>query len=93
MAASNAKLSRDAPPFAMVAGDRARLVGLNSVGLRRRGFTPETVKTLKHAFHLVFHSRLQLQDALAKVRAELATSPEVARLLQFLEKSERGFCR
>lgn len=93
MAASNAKLSRDAPPFSMVAGDRARLVGLNSVGLKRRGFTPETVQTLKHAFHVVFHSRLQLQDALAKVRSELATSPEVARFLGFLEKSERGFCR
>jgi UDP-N-acetylglucosamine acyltransferase len=93
MAASNAKLSRDAPPFSMVAGDRARLVGLNSVGLRRRGFSKDTVRTLKHAFHVVFHSRLQLQDALAKVRAELGDSPEVARLLYFLEKSERGFCR
>ena len=68
-------------------------MGLNSVGLKRRGFTPKTVKTLKHAFHLIFRSRLQLQDALAKVRSELATSPEVARLLQFLEKSDRGFCR
>ena len=53
----------------------------------------ETIRTLKHAFHLVFRSRLQLRDALAKVRTELGTSPEVARLLQFLEKSERGFCR
>jgi len=93
MAASNAKLSQDAPPFAMVAGDRARLVGLNSIGLKRRGFSRETVRTLKHAFHVVFHSRLPLQDALAKVRAELGDSPEVARLLQFREKSERGVCR
>ena len=93
MAASNAKLSRDAPPFSMVAGDRARLVGLNSVGLKRRGFTRQQVQTLKHAFHIIFHSRLQLQDALAQVRSEMADSPEVARLLQFLEKADRGFCR
>ena len=63
------------------------------LGLRRRGFTPETVQTLKHAFRVVFRSRLQLQDALVKVRSDLAISPEVARLLGFLEKSERGFCR
>jgi UDP-N-acetylglucosamine acyltransferase len=93
MAASNAKLSQDAPPFSMVAGDRARLVGLNSIGLKRRGFSSQQVKTLKHAFHVIFHSRLDLQTALAQVRSEMADSPEVARLLQFLEKSERGFCR
>ncbi len=93
MAASNAKLSQDAPPFSMVAGDRARLVGLNSVGLKRRGFTLETVRILKHAFHVLFHSRLGLQDALARVRSEPVICPEVALLVQFLEKSERGFCR
>jgi UDP-N-acetylglucosamine acyltransferase len=93
MAASNAKLSQDAPPFSMVAGDRARLVGLNSVGLKRRDFPPETIRALKHAFHLVFHSRMQTEPALARVRSELGHVPEVERLLSFLAKSQRGFCR
>lgn len=93
MAASNAKLSQDAPPFSMVAGDRARLVGVNSVGLRRRGFERELCSRIKHAFHLIFHSRLRLEPALARVREELGETPEVERLLRFLEKSERGFCR
>lgn len=93
MAASNAKLSQDAPPFAMVAGDRARLVGVNSVGLRRRGLDREVARDIKHAFHILFNSRLRLEPALARVREEVPGSPEVERLLTFLEKSERGFCR
>jgi UDP-N-acetylglucosamine acyltransferase len=93
MAASNAKLSRDAPPFSMVAGDRARLVGLNSVGLRRRGFSREAIRALKHAFHILFQSRLLFDVALARTREEVGDSAEVQRLIRFLEKSERGFCR
>jgi UDP-N-acetylglucosamine acyltransferase len=93
MTAANTMLSQDAPPFAMVAGDRARLVGLNIVGLRRRGFSAEVVRQLKHAYHVLFQSKLLLEPALARVRAELAEAPEVDRLLAFLEKSERGFVR
>jgi UDP-N-acetylglucosamine acyltransferase len=93
MAASGAKLSRDAPPFSLVAGDRARLAGLNSVGLRRRGFAPDVIARLRRAYHILFRSHLRLESALARVRDELSDSPEVEKLLRFLEKSERGFCR
>ena len=93
MAASNAKLSQDAPPFSMVAGDRARLVGVNHVGLRRRNFSGEAMRSVKRAFHIVFHSKLRLESALRRVREELGSSPEVERLVCFLETSERGFCR
>lgn len=93
MTAANSMLSQDAPPFAMVAGDRARLVGLNIVGLRRRRFSKDVVRKLKRAYHLIFHSRLRLEPALARVRQELGDAPEVALLLGFLEKAERGFVR
>ena len=93
MTAGGSKLSLDAPPFAMVAGDRARLVGLNSVGLRRRGFSSETRRQIKHGFHLLFHSKLRLEDALARVDEEMGGVPEVERLVTFLRKTERGFCR
>ena len=86
-------LSQDAPPFAMVAGDRARVVGLNAVGLRRRGVSAESQRALKRAFHLLFASKLRLETALARVREELPDAPEVARLVRFLEGSTRGFCR
>lgn len=93
MSASNAKLSLDAPPFAMVAGDRARLVGLNSTGLKRRGLPSQTRSQIKRAFQILFKSQLRLAVALERTRDELGEIPEVERLLCFLEKSERGFCR
>ena len=93
MVAGGAKISRDAPPFTMVAGDRARIVGLNTVGLRRRDFSTKTRSQIKHAFHLIFQSKLRLEEALAKVDEEIGAVPEVERLVRFLRKSERGFCR
>jgi UDP-N-acetylglucosamine acyltransferase len=93
MTAANTMLSRDAPPFAMVAGDRARLVGLNAVGLRRLGLAPEAQRALKHAYHLLFASKLRFEAAQARVRAEVGDAPEVARLLRFLASTKRGVCR
>jgi len=93
MCAGNAKLRKDAPPFSMVAGDGARVVGVNHVGLRRRGFDEETIRTIKHAFHLLFSSRMGFQEAAKRVREEIPASPEVEHLLRFLEESPRGFCR
>ncbi len=93
MVAGGAKLSLDAPPFTMVAGDRARLVGLNSVGLRRRGFSSKTRAQIRHAFHLIFQSKLRLEVALGRVDEEIGAVPEVERLVSFLRKTERGFCR
>jgi UDP-N-acetylglucosamine acyltransferase len=93
MTAANSMVSKDAPPFCIVAGDRARWVGLNVVGLKRRGIPAEAVSRLKHAFHLLLHSKLRLEPALERIRQEAGGSPEVERLLAFLEASERGFLR
>lgn len=94
MSAANAKVSRDAPPFALVAGDHARVLGLNSVGLRRRGLTAEQLSAIKHAFHVLFSSKLLLPEAIERLRSEGEPPPEVAHLLSFLEApSQRGIIR
>lgn len=93
MTAAGSMLSLDAPPFVLVAGDRARVVGLNTVGLKRRGFDAATRGAIKRAHRLVFASGLPVADALARVEAELGGVPEIGRWLAFLRKSERGFCR
>jgi UDP-N-acetylglucosamine acyltransferase len=90
---ANSMVSMDAPPFSRVAGDRARFIGLNSVGLDRRGFAPEVVKILRHAFHVLFQSKLRFEAAAARVEQECGGFPEVKRLLDFLRRSERGFIR
>ena len=53
----------------------------------------QTVRAVKRAFHILFSSKLLLGPALVRVREELGDSPEVTRLLCFLESSDRGFCR
>jgi UDP-N-acetylglucosamine acyltransferase len=93
MVAAMSALSKDAPPFSLVAGQRARVRGINVVGLRRRGFSAEIRAEIKHAFHILFNSKLRLDLALERVRAERFECDEVARLLHFLENSKRGFCR
>ena len=93
MAASGAKLSLDAPPFTLVAGDRAHVVGLNEVGLKRRGIKGERQLVLKRAFRTIFRSSLRLEEATEQLAADSAKHPEIQQLLAFLRKSERGFCR
>ncbi len=93
MVAALSGVSKDTPPFALTAGVRARIAGVNAVGLRRRGFPPETRRAVKHAFHLLFSSRLRLEVAIRRVEEELPDSPEVKRLLRFIETSERGVSR
>jgi UDP-N-acetylglucosamine acyltransferase len=81
---------RDVPPFAMAVGNRAKLVGLNLVGLKRQGFADATLHQIKRAYELLFLSDLNLKEAITRVREELPGVPEVEHLLRFLEASERG---
>ena len=92
LCAAGAMVSLDVPPFCIAAGDRARLFGLNSVGLRRRGMPAETRAAVKHAYRVLFQGSRGWRGALSAVRATSGSIPEVARLLEFLETSRRGLC-
>jgi UDP-N-acetylglucosamine acyltransferase len=96
--AAGSKVANDVPPFAMVAGDRARLVGLNSVGLRRRGFDPSQLQAIKRAYRVLFPASSSgragsFADAVASLEDEAAASPHVRCLLDFVRQSERGLCQ
>jgi UDP-N-acetylglucosamine acyltransferase len=84
------KVVQDVPPFVIATGQPTKLYGLNAVGLRRNGFSDETVRELKHAYRLLFRSDLKLAEAVARVEAEVAPIPEVQHLLRFVESSPRG---
>lgn len=90
---AGAMVSQDVPPFCNATGDRARLHGLNLVGLKRRGFSPELVRNLKRAYRCMFQSGLKVAEAVARARAEIPTSAEVEHFLSFIQASERGVCR
>ncbi len=83
----------DAPPFSLVSGERATLRGVNAVGLRRRGFPREVRQEIKRAYHLLFGSKLRLEEALEQAKKERFASAEVERLLAFVEASARGVSR
>ena len=84
---------QDVPPFCVVQGDRAGLVGLNVEGLRRRGLAEDEVRALRAAYRTLFRSGLPAKDALRKFREEGAATDGVERLLRFVEGSKRGICR
>jgi UDP-N-acetylglucosamine acyltransferase len=83
-------VSRDVPPYAMAVGNRAKLVGLNLVGLKRSGLPDTSVQALRQAYELLFHSELNTKEAVARVRQDVPHCPEVDHLLRFVENSERG---
>ena len=86
-------VNMDVAPYLMVSGPRGEVVGINSVGMQRAGFTDEQVGRVKEAYRIVFRAKLPLQDALAQVRAELGQHPEIAHWVKFIEGSERGILR
>jgi len=93
MVGGGAMAAQDVPPFTIAQGDRARLFGLNIVGLRRNGFSLEVVNALKGAYRELFHQGLPLRIALEQVREVYAEVPDVIELLGFIEASTRGICR
>jgi UDP-N-acetylglucosamine acyltransferase len=84
---------KDIPPYIIAAGDRAKLHGLNSVGLKRHGFSQETLSSLKKAYRIIFRIGLTLNEAIERVKAEVEQVPEVNDLIQFIKSSERGITR
>ena len=81
---------KDALPFALTVGNHARCYGLNKVGVRRRGYSRETIAALHHAFTLLLASKLNTTQALARMREEIKDSEEVNELVRFVETSKRG---
>ena len=86
-------VSKDVPPYCNATGDRARLRGLNVEGLKRRGFQKSVIEAIHKAYRIAFQSRLKTDDALKKIRQEMAAIPEVERFVSFIANSQRGVCR
>ena len=87
------RIPQDVAPYTRVAGNPPHSFGLNSVGLRRRGLSEETVAALKHAYRILFRRKLTVQEAVAAVEEEVPPIPEVQRLVSFILDSERGITR
>jgi len=87
-------VSQDIPPYMLAAGDRAKLYGLNSVGLKRHRFSGEAIKALKKAYRVIFRSGMTLESALRSIDEDpISQQQEVRHLLQFIQHSKRGISR
>jgi UDP-N-acetylglucosamine acyltransferase len=83
----------DVPPYVNATGNRAQLYGLNTIGLKRRGFSEETINKLKKAYKIIFRSGMTQEEAFSKVASEFGDCREVAYFVDFMRGSKRGVTR
>lgn len=81
---------KDAPPFAIIQGNHAKCYGLNRVGMKRRGYSKDTIEKLHRAYHLLLSAKLNTTQALERIKAEITDCKEVDLLIEFYEATTRG---
>ncbi len=86
-------INQDICPFVLAEGNKAKIRGLNSVGLRRRGFSDEEIRNLKKAYKLIFRSGMPLKEAIEELKSTYSEDKNVMYLVDFIEKSDRGIAR
>jgi UDP-N-acetylglucosamine acyltransferase len=84
------RVTQDILPYSVVAGYPLRCLGINSIGLKRRGLPEETIAILKKLFRYLMSKKMNTTQALEKIEREIEKIPEVVNVLDFLNKSERG---
>ena len=91
--AGMAALNQDVPPYVMAAGHYAKPFGINKEGLKRRGFTPEEVSAIRHAYMIIYKDSNTIEEAVEKLTELAQTQPKVQIRIDFLKESTRGICR
>ena len=81
---------KDAPPFAIIQGNHAKCYGLNRVGMKRRGYSKDTIEKLHRAYHLLLSAKLNTTQALERIKSEIEGCKEVDLLVEFYETTKRG---
>ena len=87
------KLNKDVPPYVIAAHEPVAYFGINSVGLRRRGFSNETIAAIQEIYRQIFLSELNVKASLEKICAETPQSSERDAIVDFIKSSERGIIK
>ncbi|MBI5729550.1 MAG: acyl-ACP--UDP-N-acetylglucosamine O-acyltransferase [Ignavibacteriales bacterium] len=93
MVGGGSMANMDIPPFIMTSGYPARYMGLNIIGLKRRGFKQEEIDTIKETYRLYYSTGINPTEAKEKIAAKFGEEPNVKSILEFMEKSTRGIIR
>ena len=86
-------VNQSIPPYVTVAGEKARVKGINSEGLKRRGFTSEQITQVRRAYKALYRESLTLEEATVRLTEMAVNSPEIQPLVDFLNLAERGILR
>ena len=84
---------KDIPPYVIASGDRAKLYGLNRIGLKRHGFSESAITALKKVYRIFFRYGITINEAIERAQAEVDHLPEVVHFIKFIKSSHRGITR
>jgi UDP-N-acetylglucosamine acyltransferase len=87
------RVPQDICPYALVGGYPLKVIGINSIGLRRRGFSKEALKNIETAYRFLFHSGLNTTQAVERIKGEMEETDEIKTILEFIERSNRGLVK
>jgi UDP-N-acetylglucosamine acyltransferase len=93
MIQGGALINKDIPPYVKAAREPIAFTGINSVGLRRRNFSEESMETIQEVYRLLYLSDMNVTDAVAHIKSEMPQSAERDEILNFIESSKRGIIR
>ena len=93
MIQGGSKVNKDIPPYVIAAREPIAFCGINSIGLNRRGFTPEQIHTIQETYRLIYNAGLNTTQALERIEAEIPDSIERNTVLNFIKSSPRGIIR
>lgn len=87
------RIPKDICPYALVGGYPIKVIGMNSIGLKRRGFEKDAIRTLEKAFKILFFSKLNTSQAIERIKSEIEPIAEVKVILDFIARSKRGLAK
>ncbi|TFH28153.1 MAG: acyl-ACP--UDP-N-acetylglucosamine O-acyltransferase [Bacteroidia bacterium] len=93
MIQGGSKVSKDVPPFSLSGREPISFTGINSIGLRRRGFTNDTIYAIQEVYRIIYQRGLNISDAMEFVEANLPASRERDEIILFVRESKRGIIR
>lgn len=86
-------IAQDVPPYTVASGERGKLFGLNTIGIKRHGFTDSAIADMKKAYKILFREKHTMKAAIKKVQKDLPDTAELRHLIEFIENNKRGICR
>ena len=93
MIQGGSRFSQDVPPFIIAGKEPIRYAGVNLIGLRRRGFSAETIQNIHDAYRIIYQGVNTRADAIRQIKEVLPDTPEIQYIVSFIEKSERGIIK